>query len=141
MKFGFSGLKAGLVTAAAAGTLAACVVVEDGPRPLPPGPGPGGQVMCTMQYDPVCGERRGQRETLGNACVARAEGFRIIHPGECRRGGPGWDRPGRPGAVRPQACTREYRPVCAVRGNRQQSFANACEAEAAGWRIRRSGQC
>jgi len=115
--------------------------------------------MCTQQYDPVCGERRGDRQTFGNACMADAEGYRIIASGECRRGGGGgsgggWDRPGRPGGPggpgwgggpgrpdRPQFCTREYAPVCAVQGNRQQTFGNSCEAEAAGWRIRRNGEC
>lgn len=154
----FKSWHAGVLAVAAAGILASCVVVDDGPgqRPPRPGPGPGGPVMCTQQYDPVCGERRGEQQTFGNSCVAGAEGYRVVHRGECRRsgsgnpGGPGggWDRPGRPGAPgwdrpgsQPQACTREYRPVCAVQGNRQQTFGNACEAESAGWRIRRSGQC
>lgn len=163
-KFQFKSWHAGALAVAAAGILASCVVVEDGPPRPGPGPGPGGPVMCTQQYDPVCGERRGDRQTFGNACMARADGYRVISSGECRRGGsdrpdggwdrpgrpggPGWDRPGRPGGPgsdrpgRPsQACTREYRPVCAVQGNRQQTFGNSCEAEAAGWRIRRNGQC
>lgn len=156
-QFQFKSWHAGVLAVAAAGILASCVVVDDGPGPRPPrpGPGPGGPVMCTQQYDPVCGERRGNRQTFGNSCMADAEGYRIVHRGECRRGGGaggpggGWDRPGRPGGGSgwdrpgrpPQACTREYRPVCAVQGNRQQTFGNACEAEAAGWRIRRTGQC
>ncbi|MFN3765924.1 MAG: Kazal-type serine protease inhibitor family protein [Aliihoeflea sp.] len=159
MKFDFSGVKTGLLAVAGAGLLASCVVVEEGPRPLPPRPGP--EPICTQQYDPVCGERGGDRQTFPNSCVARAEGYRIAYGGECRRGGgsnwdrpgrpggPGWDRPGRPGSDRPgrpgpdrpQFCTREYAPVCAVQGNRQQTFGNACEAEAAGWRIRRGGEC
>ncbi|MCO6391459.1 peptidase [Aliihoeflea aestuarii] len=154
-KLQFKGWHAGVLAVAAAGILASCVVVEDGPgpRPLPPRPGPGGPVMCTQQFDPVCAERRGDRQTFGNACMAEAEGYRIVSSGECRRGGGGWDRPGRPGGGpgsdrpgrpgpdRPQFCTREYAPVCAVQGNRQQTFGNACEAESAGWRIRRNGEC
>lgn len=151
MKFEFSGLKTGLLAVAGAGLLASCVVVEEGPRPLPPRPGP--EPICTQQYDPVCGERGRDRQTFPNSCVARAEGYRIAYGGECRRGGgsnwdrpgrpggPGWDRPGRPGPDRPQFCTREYAPVCATRGNRQQTFGNSCEAEAAGWNIRRGGEC
>jgi hypothetical protein len=178
-KLKFKSWHAGVLAVAAAGILASCVVVEDGPGPRPPrpGPGPGGPVMCTQQYDPVCGERRGDRQTFGNACMADAEGYRVVSSGECRRGGggpggpggwdrpgrpgpgggsgwdrpgrpgggpgggSGWDRPGRPGPDRQQFCTREYAPVCAVQGNRQRTFGNACEAESEGWRIRRNGEC
>jgi hypothetical protein len=51
--------------------------------------------------------------------------------------GPGY-RPPRPG---PQFCTRQYDPVCARRGGDRQTFANACLAERAGYRIIRGGQC
>ncbi len=42
---------------------------------------------------------------------------------------------------RPQFCPRLYAPVCAVRGRRQQTFPNACEADAAGFRAFVSGRC
>lgn len=38
-------------------------------------------------------------------------------------------------------CTREYAPVCARRGGDRQTFANACEADAAGYLIVRRGEC
>jgi hypothetical protein len=41
----------------------------------------------------------------------------------------------------PQYCTREYVPVCAVRGSDRQTFANGCRAEQAGYRIVRQGRC
>jgi hypothetical protein len=41
----------------------------------------------------------------------------------------------------PQYCTKEYAPVCAVRGGDRQTFANGCRAELAGYRIVRRGQC
>lgn len=48
----------------------------------------------------------------------------------------------RPGPMPgPQMCTREYAPVCAVRGGDRQTFANGCRAEQAGYRIVRRGQC
>lgn len=128
----FATLRAAGLCLAGSLVLASCVVVEEVPRPLPPLP-PDDDRICTREYDPVCGQRRGERQTFGNACVARAEGFRVVYPGECRRDRPDWDRP--------QFCTQEYRPVCAVRGNRQRTFGNACEAETAGWRIRRPGEC
>ncbi|WP_274423812.1 Kazal-type serine protease inhibitor family protein [Chelativorans sp. YIM 93263] len=111
--------------------LSSCVVaVEEGPiRPFPPG-GPGPQA-CTMEYDPVCAERRGDRRTFGNACTARSEGYRPVHSGQCQRQS---QRP-------PQACTREYRPVCAVRGNDRRTFPNACEAESRNYRVARRGEC
>ena len=128
----FAGLATGI---AAAFVLAGCVV-EEGPghRPLPPRPG--GPTACTYEYAPVCAERRGDRQTFPNACTARAEGYRIAHPGECRRGGGGdWDR------ERPRACTREYAPVCARRGRDVRTFGNACEARAADYRIVGPGRC
>jgi len=48
-------------------------------------------------------------------------------------------RPPRPD--RPQACTREYAPVCAVRGHREKNFSNACMARADGYRVIADGQC
>ena len=138
-----------------AGVLAACtaVVVED--RPPPPRPG-GPPQFCTQEFDPVCARRGGDRRTFGNACEAERAGYRISHPGECRGDGPGWGGPGPgwggppgpgwggpgPGRPdRPQFCTREYAPVCGARGNVRQTFGNACEAEAAGYRILRPGRC
>ena len=113
--------------------LAACTVVEEpGPWPGPgPGPGPG---FCTREYEPVCARRHGERRTFSNACLADRAGYRVIHRGECRRGGGG-------GGDEPRFCTREYRPVCARRDGRLRTFGNACEADAAGWRVVGNGEC
>lgn len=52
------------------------------------------------------------------------------------------DRPRpRPPRPEPQFCTREYEPVCARRGDDRQTFANACLADRAGYRIVRDGPC
>jgi hypothetical protein len=148
--------------------LSACV--EGGPPSgpggyyPPPRPEPGPQ-MCTMEYRPVCGERGGRFETFGNSCQARARGFRVASPGECRGPGgypppgrpdrpdwdrpgrpdrPDWDRPGRPDRPdRPEQgfCTREYRPVCGQNRGRMQTFPNACEARNAGFGVISSGEC
>lgn len=132
--------------------LAGCVA-EGGPDYRPPvRPGPSQPQMCPMIYAPVCGERGSSRKTFGNACQARADGYRIVGNGQCSsRPGSGWggdrpgrpphqgNRPGRPGPV--AACTREYMPVCARRGNAKQTFPNRCEAERAGYRITNGGQC
>ena len=126
---------AALSIVALAGLLTACVV-EEGPRPSPPQPD--APRACTFEYAPVCGERRGQHETYGNACMARGEGARIVHDGECRRGDANPPPPGKP----TQACTREYQPVCAIRrGDDRRTFGNACEAEAAGYRIIHGEAC
>lgn len=127
--------RAGLLLAA--GTLAACTV-EPGPgggghyRPRPP------QQACTMEHAPVCGQRGNDRQTFGNSCMARASGYNIVGPGECRPG----NRPERPGRDRPdRACTREYAPVCGERGRTRQTFANACEARSSGYDIVGRGEC
>ncbi len=114
--------------------VSACTVSVEEPRP-PPGPGPGpGPGYCTREYDPVCARRDGERRTFSNACLADRAGYRVIRRGECR-GGPGG------GAEEPRFCTREYRPVCARRGGAYQTFGNACEADAAGWRVVANGEC
>ena len=47
----------------------------------------------------------------------------------------------RPPRPEPQYCTRQYEPVCARRGGDRQTFANACLADRAGYRIVREGPC
>ncbi|MFA6156085.1 Kazal-type serine protease inhibitor [Mesorhizobium sp.] len=54
--------------------------------------------------------------------------------------GPG-PRPPRPPRPEPQYCSRQYEPVCARRGGDRQTFANACLADRAGYRIVRDGPC
>lgn len=41
----------------------------------------------------------------------------------------------------PQACTREYAPVCARRGGDERTFSNACTARAEGYRVTSQGEC
>jgi hypothetical protein len=41
-------------------------------------------IACTLELDPVCGIRGNRRQTMANACEARAGGFRILHRGRCR---------------------------------------------------------
>ncbi|PSJ60583.1 Kazal-type serine protease inhibitor domain-containing protein [Kumtagia ephedrae] len=38
-------------------------------------------------------------------------------------------------------CTQQYDPVCARRGDNRRTFANACMADAAGYRVIRRGEC
>jgi hypothetical protein len=40
------------------------------------------EVVCTSQYDPVCGCNG---KTYGNACLAGAMGIRVIYTGECKK--------------------------------------------------------
>lgn len=117
----------------ALGFLSACTVVVDEPRPGP-GPGPIRPPVCTMEYAPVCGERGNRTRTFSNSCQARADGFRVVHRGECRRDD-------RPPARPPQACTFEYDPVCGERGRRMQTFPNACQARAEGFQVIGRGEC
>lgn len=132
------------VTVVAAGCTA--VVYEDGPRPLPPGPPPGPGPICTREYAPVCGERRGIQRTFSNDCEADASGYRVIYGGECRVGPPPRPRPPYPGpgpisGPGDRFCTQQYAPVCARRGRDVRTFGNACEAETSGYRVIDRGRC
>jgi hypothetical protein len=109
-------------------TVSACtVVVEQSPAPVRP-------QACTFEYAPVCARRGSQQRTFSNACMARASGFRPVYRGQCRASI-------QPGPPRPAVCTREFAPVCAVRGDRTRSFNNACLARADGFRVIHAGRC
>jgi hypothetical protein len=103
-----------------AGIVSACTVVVEQPRPAP------APVACTMQHDPVCGQRGDRQRTFANACLARAEGFRVIARGQCR---PIFQ------------CTREIARVCASRNGRLRTFTNGCLARVEGYAIVHSGPC
>ncbi|MFD2053558.1 Kazal-type serine protease inhibitor domain-containing protein [Mesorhizobium calcicola] len=109
-----------------AALLSACTVAVDHPRPVPPRP-----QACTFQHAPVCGRRGERLQTFGNACMARAQGFRVVSNGQCRISRP----------TPPIACTREFAPVCASRGGRLRTFSNACLARADGFRPVHAGRC
>lgn len=128
------------LSAFAASCTAGAVVYEAHTVPVRPGPPPRPDRICTREYQPVCGEARGDQRTFGNACEAGAAGYRIAYGGECRRGPRPVSSPGfNPGPSRPQQsdriCSRQYEPVCARQGNRERTFGNACEADKAGFRI------
>lgn len=106
--------------------------------PYPPPPHDDRSAACTFEHAPVCGERHGQRETYGNACMMRATGARLVHQGQCR---PAAISPRPPGGG-DQICTREYRPVCAISiGQAPQTFPNACVAQSGPARILYEGEC
>ncbi|RWA62972.1 Kazal-type serine protease inhibitor domain-containing protein [Mesorhizobium sp.] len=119
----------GLVAMLLPALLVACtVVVDEGAGPRPPRPHP---QFCTMQYEPVCARRGGDRQTFANACLAERAGYRIVRDGPCRDGAGGGQT----------FCTREYAPVCARRHGEVRTFPNACEARAADYRIIGDGPC
>jgi hypothetical protein len=125
------------------GILAACtVVVDEGPGYRPPPPPRPGPQFCTREYAPVCGRQGPRMKTFPNSCEAGRAGYRIAYGGQCQGGGGGWSpqprppQPGPPPRPRPpQACTMEYRPVCATRRGQVRTFSNACSARAEDWRI------
>ena len=114
---------------------------------------------CTREYAPVCGTRGGERQTFANACEARSSGYDIAGRGECQitrpdrdrgdwregdrtpRERPNRDDRARNDRQRPSACTMEYMPVCAMRGNTRQTFGNSCSAEIEGFRVVSRGAC
>lgn len=104
------------------------VVIEDSsPIPIEAGPG-----ICARDYEPVCARRGRDRQTFANACLADAEGYRVVSDGQCRR-----ERP----EPENRLCSREYEPVCGRRGGTVRTFGNECQADAEGFRVISDGEC
>lgn len=53
--------------------------METMPRPKPEKP-----IACTQEYAPVCAVKGFKRQTFSNACMARAEGFRVVSNNACQ---------------------------------------------------------
>ena len=102
------------------GIVSACTVVVEQPRPAP------GPQRCTMQHDPVCGQRGGRQRSFANTCLAQSEGFRVIARGQCRP---------------IHQCTRKVARVCASRAGRLRTFTNSCLARVEGYALVHSGPC
>jgi len=108
--------------------------------------------VCDFEFAPVCGC---DGENHANACVAASLGSSIAHDGMCEERVVCADNSQcahdefchkAPGACnsrgtcepRPEACTREYVPVC---GCDEHTYSNRCEAFGSGVSIAERGRC
>jgi Kazal-type serine protease inhibitor domain len=90
---------------------------------------------CTSLFEPVCGC---DGQTYSNACIAEAKGIKKFTKGECGKKedpAPSDDCKGK--AIN-KTCTSLFEPVC---GCDNQTYSNACVAEAAGVKRFKKGEC
>ena len=86
-------------------------------------------VKCPRIFLPVCAvNKAGERQTFGNACMAKAAHARFLHKGECTAG---------------EFCSFIFLPVCALDPATRQptTYPNACLAEKANARLLYDGAC
>ncbi|CAH1797989.1 unnamed protein product, partial [Owenia fusiformis] len=91
-------------------------------------------IICTFDYNPVCGQKGDTKKTYGNRCaldsaICKSKGtIKYISDGGCPSDEPKQedDKP-----KCNSICTLDYTPVCGYDGTKYKTYSNQCALDAA----------
>lgn len=98
-------------------------------------------LICTMEYAPICGELNGQRITYGNKCMFSKSGATYISSGECTKAVSSIYNSSSSNGL-DQCAYQGIYPVCAMDASGSlKTFKNICYASQVNFKVVSNGEC